>query len=89
MIGIVYKSTGSWYMVKGEDQQYYECRLKGRFRLKEIKNTNPIAVGDRVTFHLSEVQGQGGHYRDCASGELHHPQIGQSLQADPYPCGQY
>lgn len=59
MIGIVYKSTGSWYVVKGEDQQYYECRLKGRFRLKEIKNTNPIAVGDRVTFHLSEVQGQG------------------------------
>ena len=39
MNGIVYKSTGSWYVVKGEDQQFYECRLKGRFRLKEIKNT--------------------------------------------------
>ena len=51
MNGIVYKSTGSWYVVKGEDQQFYECRLMGRFRLKEIKNTNPIAVGDRVVFH--------------------------------------
>ena len=59
MKGIVYKSTGSWYLVKGEDQQFYECRLKGRFRLKEIKNTNPIAVGDSVCFHLSETKGQG------------------------------
>ena len=42
-------------MVKGEDQQFYECRLKGRFRLKEIKNTNPLAVGDRVIF---EKEGQ-------------------------------
>jgi len=55
--GIVYKSTGSWYLVKGEDQQFYECRLKGRFRLKEIKNTNPIAVGDSVSFYLSETKG--------------------------------
>ena len=59
MNGIVYKSTGSWYVVKGEDQQFYECRLKGRFRLKEIKNTNPIAVGDRVVFHQEEAPEKG------------------------------
>ena len=59
MNGIVYKSTGSWYVVKGEDQQFYECRLKGRFRLKEIKNTNPIAVGDKVTFYEAETKGEG------------------------------
>ena len=59
MNGIVYKSTGSWYVVKGEDQQFYECRLKGRFRLKEIKNTNPIAVGDKVVFYEAETKGEG------------------------------
>ena len=58
MNGIVYKSTGSWYVVKGEDQQFYECRLKGRFRLKEIKNTNPIAVGDKVVFYEAETKGE-------------------------------
>lgn len=51
MIGIVYKSTGSWYLVKSEDT-FYKCRIKGKFRLKGIKSTNPIAVGDEVTFSL-------------------------------------
>ena len=52
MIGIVYKSTGSWYTVKAGDGTFYECRIKGKFRIKEIKSTNPIAVGDRVHFEL-------------------------------------
>lgn len=56
MKGTVYKSTGSWYFVKGENGQYYQCRIKGKFRLKGIKNTNPIAVGDRVVFE-EETQG--------------------------------
>ncbi len=52
MRGIVYKSTGSWYVVKAEDNQFYECRIKGKFRIKGIKSTNPIAVGDNVSFEL-------------------------------------
>ncbi|MBB1138437.1 ribosome small subunit-dependent GTPase A [Myroides sp. WP-1] len=52
MKGTVYKSTGSWYVVKGEDGQFYNCRIKGKFRLKGIKSTNPIAVGDHVSFDL-------------------------------------
>ena len=52
MDGIVYKSTGSWYLVKGEDGIFYECRMKGKFRIKGIKSTNPIAVGDHVSFRL-------------------------------------
>ena len=52
MTGIVYKSTGSWYTVKAEDDSFYECRIKGRFRLEGIKSTNPIAVGDEVDFDL-------------------------------------
>ncbi len=54
MKGTVYKSTGSWYFVKGEDGKIYPCRIKGKFRLKNIKNTNPLAVGDKVNFTLEE-----------------------------------
>ncbi len=55
MKGIVYKSTGSWYIVKADDGSFYECRIKGKFRIKEIKSTNPIAVGDIVGFKLEKV----------------------------------
>lgn len=54
MEGIIYKSTGSWYSVKGENGQFYQCRIKGKFRIQGIKNTNPIAVGDRVVFSLED-----------------------------------
>lgn len=52
MIGTVYKSTGSWYTVKTDNGKFYECRIKGKFRLEGIKSTNPIAVGDRVQFKI-------------------------------------
>lgn len=55
MTGIVYKSTGSWYVVKTEKNQFYNCRIKGKFRIKGIKSTNPIAVGDVVDFDLDET----------------------------------
>ncbi|UWX54199.1 ribosome small subunit-dependent GTPase A [Maribacter litopenaei] len=54
MKGIVYKSTGSWYTVKTKDGTFYECRIKGKFRIKGIKSTNPIAVGDKVHFELDD-----------------------------------
>ncbi len=54
MTGIVYKSTGSWYNVKGSNGTFYKCRIKGKFRLKGIKSTNPIAVGDVVDFTLED-----------------------------------
>jgi len=52
MKGTVYKSTGSWYTVKAENGLFYECRIKGKFRIQGIKSTNPIAVGDKVIFKL-------------------------------------
>ena len=54
MTGSVYKSTGSWYQVKSDDGGFYNCRIKGKFRMKGIKSTNPVAVGDRVDFKLEE-----------------------------------
>ena len=52
MEGIVTKSTGSWYSVRTKDGIQYDCRIPGRFRMKGIKSTNPVAVGDRVSFDL-------------------------------------
>jgi len=61
MNGLVIKSTGSWYEVKHKDK-VYTCRLKGLFRIKGIKNTNPITVGDYVDFKLEENQETGVIY---------------------------
>ena len=58
MTGTVYKSTGSWYTVKTQNGKTYECRIKGKFRLKGIKSTNPIAVGDHVDFELETKSDQ-------------------------------
>jgi ribosome biogenesis GTPase len=55
MQGTVYKSTGSWYIVKDDRGQIYECRIKGKFRIKGIKSTNPVAVGDVVYFDVEQL----------------------------------
>ncbi len=65
MTGIVYKSTGSWYTVKADNNQLYDCRIKGKFRMKGIKSTNPIAVGDVVDFEIDETS-------DAITGSIHH-----------------
>ena len=48
MRGLVVKNTGSWYTVRTDDGQLVDCKIKGNFRLKGIRSTNPVAVGDRV-----------------------------------------
>lgn len=48
MKGLVVKNTGSWYTVRTDDDQLLDCKVKGNFRLKGIRTTNPVAVGDRV-----------------------------------------
>lgn len=58
MIGVVTKSTGSWYVVKTE-RNSYECRIRGKFRLSGIKSTNPVTVGDIVDFNLEDNSENG------------------------------
>jgi len=53
MRGLVIKNTGSWYLVHTDDGQEIECKVKGNFRLKDIKSTNPISVGDRVAIDIN------------------------------------
>ena len=64
MRGLVIKNTGSWYTVLTDDGQLFDCKIKGNFRLKGIRSTNPVAVGDRVqivpnnegTAFISEIE---------------------------------
>ena len=56
MKGLVVKNTGSWYTVRTDDGQLIESKIKGNFRLKGIRSTNPVAVGDRVEL----IQNQEG-----------------------------
>jgi len=59
--GLVVKNTGSWYTVRTDDGQLLDCKVKGNFRIKGIRSTNPVAVGDRVTlFSPSTGGGQEG-----------------------------
>jgi ribosome biogenesis GTPase len=52
--GLVIKNTGSWYQVKTEDGRFIECKIKGNFRLKGIRSTNPVAVGDYVHIIINQ-----------------------------------
>lgn len=57
MKGIVYKSTGSFYLV-GSGGKFYKCRIKGKLRIEGIKSTNPVAVGDYVEFDIEKKSQQ-------------------------------
>ena len=59
MKGLVVKNTGSWYTVRTDDGQLLDCKVKGNFRLKGIRSTNPVAVGDRVTITPPSQGGAG------------------------------
>jgi ribosome biogenesis GTPase len=57
--GVIIRSTGSWYIVKTEDNTLFRCKLKGRFKIQGIRTTNPLAVGDKVDFFLSDESNVG------------------------------
>ena len=75
MKGLVIKNTGSWYQVKTDDGQLVECKIKGNFRLKGIRSTNPVAVGDRVqiilnqegTAFINEIEDRKNYIIRCSS----------------------
>lgn len=56
MDGIVIKSTGSWHTVRDDSGNNVDCKIKGQFRMKGLRTTNPIAIGDRVRFQLQEKE---------------------------------
>jgi len=58
--GLVIRNTGSWYTVLTDDGSTVDCKIKGNFRIKGIRSTNPVAVGDRVTISSLSTGGQEG-----------------------------
>ena len=94
MTARVYKSTGSWYLVKDETGKFFQARIKGKFKMDDITSTNPIAVGDIVeidpeneledTVMISGILDRKNYInrRSPASKRLHHiiaSNIDQSL----------
>lgn len=59
MTGVVIKSTGSWYAVRTENNAILNCRIRGKFRIKGIKSTNPVTVGDIVDIELETNKENG------------------------------
>ena len=53
-VGLVFKSTGSWYKVRMQDGNFLDCRVRGKLKLSKLKTTNPVAVGDKVMVTLDE-----------------------------------
>lgn len=52
--GLVIRSTGSWYTVRNDDGETIDCRIKGKLRMKGVRTTNPVSVGDRIKYQIQE-----------------------------------
>ena len=86
MKGLVIKNTGSWYTVLTDDGQLLDCKIKGNFRLKGIRSTNPVAVGDRVTVlenFITEIEDRRNYIIRRASNLSKEFQIMELLARDP------
>jgi len=59
MTGVVTKSTGSWYMIRTDTNTFVNCRIRGKFRIKGIKSTNPVTVGDIIDYKLEDNSENG------------------------------
>lgn len=67
--GIVMRSTGSWYEVRNFDEVTYKCRLRGKFKIKGMKVTNPITVGDKVAYIIENEEEKIGIITDILPRE--------------------
>ncbi len=63
------RSTGSWYEVLDENKHIWKCRLRGKFKIKGLKTSNPIAVGDRVLFDVEDKIENTGIIHDITQRE--------------------
>lgn len=69
MKGLVMRSTGSWYEVLDENKHTWKCRLRGKFKIKGLKTSNPIAVGDKVLFDIEDKIENTGIIHDITQRE--------------------
>ena len=69
MRGLVVKNTGSHYRVRTDSGALFDCKVKGNFRLRGIRSTNPVAVGDKVVFEPAKEGELCSEHRDAAGCE--------------------
>ncbi|PWK26788.1 ribosome biogenesis GTPase [Arcicella aurantiaca] len=69
MKGLVIRSTGSWYEVVDENKHVWKCRLRGKFKIKGLKTSNPIAVGDKVLFDIEDETENTGNIFEITQRE--------------------
>ncbi len=67
--GIIWRSTGSWYSVRTSEGKLLQCRLKGKFKIKGLKVTNPLAVGDFVKYKIEDTADSNGIITDILPRE--------------------
>ncbi len=88
MEGVVVKTTGSWHDIRDHEGNLHRCRLKGKFKIKGLKVTNPIAVGDHVLVELENQHGTGVIYHILPRQNyiirtsVKHPEIGNILASN-------
>jgi len=88
MEGVVVKTTGSWHDIRDHKGNLHRCRLKGKFKIKGLKVTNPIAVGDHVLLELDNQHGTGVIYHILPRENyiirtsVKHPEIGNILASN-------
>ncbi len=89
MKGLVVKSTGSWYQVRDQNGVVYPCRIKGKFKLSDLRITNPVAVGDWVEVEFYTTSSNEGVISEIyprtnylIRSSVKHPDIGQILAAN-------
>lgn len=88
MQGIVVKTTGSWYLVRDSMGIHHQCRLRGKFKIKGLKVTNPIAVGDQVLVEFRTDQSDGVIHKILPRQNylirrsIKHPEIGHILASN-------
>lgn len=69
MRGRIFKSTGSWYELEDQQEQRWSCRLRGKFKIAGLRVTNPLAVGDWVTFEIEDEEEHRGIITDIEPRE--------------------
>ena len=85
MKGLVIKNTGSWYTVRTDNGETVESKIKGNFRLKGIRSTNPVAVGDRVEIALNQ---EGTAFITAIEDRRNYIVRKSQNQAEPHHCRQ-
>lgn len=81
--GVIIKNTGSWYVVRTDDDRLFSCKVRGNFRLRGLRTTNPVAVGDRVVIRSDGVKSDGTMEQHSSLGTQNSSLVTQNSALGP------